>query len=477
MAKQDKKQLVIIGAGPGGYAAAFRAAELGLKVSLIDPEENPGGVCLYRGCIPSKAFLHITRTKQEIAAAEKWGLNFKEPRVDLKKMNEWKNKVVAKLTGGLGHLTGKRNIEYIRGRASFSSEKELVIDNGEGEVFSLEFENAILATGSKVMDLPGIEIDHQHIIDSTDALDLKEVPESMLIIGGGYIGLELGTVYASLGCKVSIAEMTPGFLPGTDRDLVGIFEKENKDLFEEVYFETKAEDVAVENDLVKVVLKGRDQEQQKKFHKVLVAVGRKPDPDPLHLDKAGIETDEKGFIKVNDRRQTSLTSVYAIGDLAGQPFLAHKATHEGRVAAEVIAGEAGAVYDPRSIPGIVFTHPELAWCGLTESQAKEQDMPVKVVKYPWTASGKAAMTGSENGLTKLIFDEKTGVLLGGAVAGKNAGSLIPEISLAIELGATAQEISLSIHPHPGLSETIMEAAELFFGAATHVVTETKESTT
>lgn len=475
MAKQDKKQLVIIGAGPGGYAAAFRAAELGLQVTLIDPEENPGGVCLYRGCIPSKALLHITKMKQEIASADKWGLSFKEPRVDLDKMNGWKNKTVTKLTEGLGHLTSKRNIEYIRGKASFSSEKELVIDTGEGEVYSLEFETVILATGSQVMELPGIKIDHRYIIDSTDALDLKDVPESMLIIGGGYIGLELGSVYASLGCKVSVAEMTAGFLPGTDPDLVKIFEKENKDLFEEVYFETRAEEISVEKEKVKVVLKGKEGDQQKVFDKVLVAVGRKPNSGSLNVEKAGIKTDRKGFIKVNAQRQTNLPSIYAIGDLAGQPFLAHKATHEGRVAAEVIAGEAGAAYDPRSIPGIVFTYPEMAWCGLTEKQAKKQEIQIKVVKYPWTASGKAAMKGSENGLTKLIFSEESGILLGGAVAGKNAGSLIPEISMAIELGATAQEISLSIHPHPSLSETIMEAAELFYGAATHVVTEKTEN--
>lgn len=473
MAEKEKKEVVIIGAGPGGYGAAFRAADLGLKVTLIDPEVNPGGVCLYRGCIPSKALLHVAKVKQETARAAQHGLKFQDPKIDVKKIFEWKNGVVKKLTNGLGQLSKARKIEYICGKAKFSSDEQLEVEPEDGEKFTLDFENAIIATGSIIMELPNIEIDHKQIIDSNDALDLAEIPETMLIIGGGYIGLELGTFYASVGCKVSVAEMTPGFLPGTDKDLVEIFENENEDLFSEVHFETKVEKASAEKNTVKVTLAGKDGKEEKQYEKVLVAVGRKPDPESLNLKATGIKTDDKGFIEVNAKRQTSIKNIYAIGDITGQPFLAHKATHEGRIAAEVIAGDAGAAYDPRAIPAIVFTNPEIAWCGLTESAAKEQDKDVKVVKYPWTASGRAACIGTENGITKLIFNAKTGTLLGGAVAGKNAGSMIPEIAFAIEMGATAGEIAESIHPHPTLSEMIMEASELYYGAATHIVSEEK----
>lgn len=475
MIKKDKKEVLIIGAGPGGYGAAFRAADLGLKVTLIDPEINPGGVCLYKGCIPSKALLHVSKTKQETAKAAQHGLKFQDPEIDVKKIFAWKNKVVEKLTNGLGQLSKARKIEYIRGKARFISKDQVEVEQKDGENYTIHFENAIIATGSMIMQLPNITIDHKLIIDSSDALDLKEIPENMLIIGGGYIGLELGTFYASMGCNVSIAEMTPDFLPGTDKDLVKIFKDENEDLFTEVHFKTKVEKASAEENKVKVTLAKKEGKEEKEFDKVLVAVGRKPYSESLNLKEAGIKTDDKGFVKVNAKRQTNIENIYAIGDIAGQPFLAHKATHEGRIAAEVIAGEAGAGYDPRAIPAIVFTNPEIAWCGLTESDAKEQDKDVKVVKYPWTASGRAACIGTEHGITKLIFDPETGVLLGGAVAGKNAGAMIPEIALAIEMGATAGEIADCIHPHPTLSEMIMEASEMFYGAATHIISEKKTS--
>ncbi|MCE7056410.1 dihydrolipoyl dehydrogenase [Algoriphagus sp. AGSA1] len=469
MTGNRKAEIVIIGAGPGGYAAAFRAADLGLEVTLIDPEANPGGVCLYRGCIPSKTLLHIAKVKQDALNARKSGINYKNPKVDLKKINAWKYNVVEKLTTGLGQLAKHRKIGYIRGKAKFRSENSLDVEMNDGGNSILEFQKAVIATGSIPTHLPHIKIDHQVIMDSTDALELKDVPDQLLVIGGGYIGLELGSVYAALGSKVTIAEMTSGLLPGADRDLVDVFEEECKDLFEALYLDTKAEKVdLLENGKAKVSLVTGDGKQIKEYDKVLVAVGRKPNTDSLNLGKANLKTDEKGFLKVNEQRKTQVENIYAIGDITGEPLLAHKATHEGRVVAEVLAGEAGAGYAPKVIPGIVFTHPEIAWCGVTETQVEEKKLDAKVIKFPWTASGKAVLLDTETGLTKLIFDAKTGRILGGGVAGKDAGILISQICLAIEMAATAQEIAETVHPHPTLSETIMEAAELFLGSATHL---------
>ncbi|MEX2569408.1 MAG: NAD(P)/FAD-dependent oxidoreductase, partial [Cyclobacteriaceae bacterium] len=330
------------------------------------------------------------------------------------------------------------------------------------------FQNVIIATGSQVKPLPHVEFDHKVIIDSTDALKINQIPKTMLVIGGGYIGLELGSVYASLGTKVSIAEMTSGFLPGTDRDLVAVFEKENKGLFKAVYFDTKVEQVTVKNEKARVGFKTKDGKKEKNYDQVLVAIGRRPNSGSLDLENANIKLDEDGFVKVDDRRRTNVENIFAIGDLTGEPLLAHKATHEGRVAAEVIAGRKGAAYDPRAIPGIVFTHPEIGWTGLTESKAKERDIKIKVVKFPWSASGRAATLGVGNGLTKLILEPDTGRILGAGVAGNQAGTLIAEISHAIEMGSMAEDLALTIHPHPTLSETIMEAAELFMGSPTHL---------
>ena len=462
----NEKELVVIGAGPGGYAAAFHAADLGLKVSLIDPEVNPGGVCLYRGCIPSKALLHLTKTKAKALTASAWGIKFEEPKIDLKKVKKWKKSVVKKLTNGLGELSKSRNIEYIQGKAKFTGKNELEVTTKEKETTQLTFKNAIIATGSSEVNLPNIEVDHQKVWNSTDALELNEIPKKLLVIGGGYIGLELGSVYAGLGSKVSIAEMTDGFLPGTDRDLVNVFEKKHP--FQEVFFETKVENLKVNKKSLSVSLKGKEKEQKKNFDAVLVAVGRTPNTKELGLDKIGISLDEKGFIEVDLQRKTKHSHIYAIGDITGEPLLAHKASHEGRIAAEVIAGKKGAGYDPKVIPGIVFTNPELAWCGLTETQANKENKKVEVKKFPWSASGRAVAIGENSGVTKLIIDPETEVILGGGVAGKDAGSLIPEIALAVEMGTTASDLSLTIHPHPTLSETIMESAELFLGGATHL---------
>lgn len=464
----EKKELIVIGAGPGGYAAAFRAADLGIKVTLIDPEVNPGGVCLYRGCIPSKALLHLTKIKEDAEQVEEHGIVFDSPKIDLEKINSFKDNVVKKLTDGLGQLSKGHKIEYIQGRAVFLSESKVEVTTNEGETTKYSFKNTIIATGSFPISLPGVKIDHEIILDSTSALDLKEIPKSMLVIGGGYIGLELGSVYANLGCEVSVAEMTAGFLPGADRDLVKVFEKSNKDLFQETHFNTKVEEIHSDGKKALVVLKNKDGKQTETYDKVLIAIGRKPQSGKIQLEKAGIKIDKKGFIPVNARRQTATKGIYAIGDLTGEPMLAHKASHEGRVAAEVIAGEKGAAYDVQAVPGIVFTNPEMAWCGLTEREAKEKGLKVAVKKFPWSASGRAIALGKPTGLTKLIFNPDNGIILGAGVAGVNAGSLIPELTLAIEMGATAEDISLTVHPHPTLSETIMESAELFLGSPTHI---------
>ncbi|PVW11819.1 dihydrolipoyl dehydrogenase [Marixanthomonas spongiae] len=467
MSDTKKRELVIIGAGPGGYAAAFRAADLGLKVTLIDSEPKPGGVCLYRGCIPSKALLHVAKIKQEAEEVKNWGLAFDNPKIDLEKLRTFKDKTIKTLTDGLAQLSKNKDIEYIQAKAEFASEEKIVIHLEDGDKYTLQYENLILATGSTNIDLPDIELDHKTVIGSTDALELPKIPEKMLVIGGGYIGMEMGSVYANLGAKISVAEMTENLLPNTDQDLVKVFEKEHA--FAEVLLEHKIEKVSVENEKAKVLLKNKDdEEKEKEFDLVLVAIGRKPNTSSLKLEKANIAIDEDGFIKVNKKLQTNQKHIYAIGDITPGPMLAHKASHQARIAAEVIADKQSAAYDVRSIPAIVFTNPEIAWCGLTEIEAKEKNTNYKVLKFPWSASGRARAIGTANGLTKLLIEPDSGRILGGGVAGKNAGSLIPEISLAIEMGATAEDLALSIHPHPTLSETIMEAAEIYMGGATHI---------
>lgn len=469
MAKKDKRELVIIGAGPGGYAAAFRAADLGLNVTLIDPEANPGGTCLYRGCIPSKALLHLFKVKEKAVAAAEWGFQFSEPEVDVKKVSEWKKRVVKELTAGIMQLAEQRKVEYLQGYASFTSEKELEVKNKEGETFTLAFDKAIIATGSMARELPEAPFDHASIIDSTDALQLDDIPANMLVIGGGYIGLELGSVYATLGCKVSLLESTSAFLSWVDQDLVNAFSKDNKGLFEEVFFNSRLQQVMAEGGKVQVSFKTEEGTQEKEYEKLLIAVGRKPHTADLQLEKAGVKVDEDGFIKVDKKRQTTAENIYAIGDVTNRPLFANKATHEGRLAAEAIAGTEGVLFDPKAIPSIVSTTTsEVSWCGLMETEAKEKGVEIAVASFPWTASGRAASIGTHNGLTKLILEPDSGRILGGGVAGKGAGALIAEIALSIEMAATAKDISLTLHPHPTLSETIMEAAEVFLGSATHL---------
>ena len=464
----DKKQLIVIGAGPGGYAAAFLAADLGIMTTLIDNENNPGGVCLYRGCIPSKALLHIAKVISESEEAKNFGVEFSKPKIDLKKMRSWKDDVVKKLTSGLGQISKLRKIEYLKGKAKFlnSNSIELIKEDGSKEI--LNFENVIIATGSHPTKIPALSIESQLILDSTTALNIEDIPKSMLVIGGGYIGLELGTVYAALGTKITVVEMLPRLLNGADPDLVSILSKKVTALFESILLNTKVTGIEEVKNGIKVSFEdSKLQKSEKVFDKVLISIGRKPNSKDLGLENTEVEIDEKGFIKVDNQLRTSEKNIFAIGDVAGEPMLAHKASHEGRTAAEVIAGHK-AVFEPKAIPAVVFTDPEIAWCGLTEEEAKDQNKNITIAKFPWAASGRALTLGRSDGLTKLILDSETERILGVGIVGPGAGDLIAEGVLAIEMGANATDIKLSIHPHPTLSETIMESAEVFFGQSTHM---------
>ncbi|HEX2490435.1 MAG TPA: dihydrolipoyl dehydrogenase [Blastocatellia bacterium] len=462
----NSTQVAVIGGGPGGYAAAFMAADLGLRVALVDLEPNPGGVCLYRGCIPSKALLHVAKVIGESRRAADWGIEFSEPMIDLDKLRAWKDGVVNKLTGGLGQLSEQRKVEFIRGRAAFLDSRTLKIE-GQGGERRLVFENSIIATGSRPAAPRALSLDSPRIMDSTAALELDDIPKTMLVIGGGYIGLELGTVYAALGTQVSLVEMTSGLLPGVDRDLVSILAGRVDQIFHSVMLNAKVVEMKEVKNGVRVRIEGAEiGGDESVYEKVLVAVGREPNSETLGLEKTKVIVDTRGFVQVDAARRTADPAIYAIGDVAGEPMLAHKATHEGRVAAEAISGRAAA-FEPRAIPAVVFTDPEVAWCGLTESQAKEEGRPVKVARFPWGASGRAATLGRVDGVTKLVIDPESERVLGVGIVGAGAGELIAEGVLAVEMGAVASDLELSIHAHPTLSETLMESAEAFFGRSTH----------
>ena len=471
-------QLVVIGGGPGGYAAAFYAADLGMQVTLVDPEANPGGVCLYRGCIPSKALLHVADVINEAAHAEQWGVTFGAPKIDVDKVRAFKNKVVAQLTGGVGQVAKLRKINYIQGRAAFRDAKTLEIALEKGGHDTLTFEHAIIATGSYPTKVPGLSIDSPRVMDSTGALDLPDVPGSLLVVGGGYIGLELGTVYAALGTKVTVVEMMPGLLPGADRDLVNVLARRIESICEAVLVSTRVVSLKEVRNGVTVTLEGEglpaDASKERTFDRVLIAVGRRPNSAVPGLDKTQVKIGPRGFIETRENRQTAEPSIYAIGDVAGEPMLAHKASHEARVAVDAIAGERVA-FEPLAIPAVVFTDPELAWCGLTEADAKAQGREVAISRFPWAASGRAITLDRTDGMTKLVLDPKTGRVLGVGIVGPGAGELIAEGVLAVEMGANASDLKLTIHAHPTLSETVMEAAEVFFGQATHVYRPKKKS--
>jgi dihydrolipoyl dehydrogenase len=465
---ENSTRLAVIGAGPGGYAAAFLAADLGMKVTLIDEELNPGGVCLYRGCIPSKALLHVAKLMDEAHQAKNWGIEYGDPRIDVARLRAWKEGVVKKLTGGLGQLSKQRKVEYIQGRAAFENSNTLRVSRANGSEESLSFDRIIIATGSRPAVIPSLKLNTPRMMDSTSALDVSDVPATLLVVGGGYIGLELGTVYAALGSKVSVVEMLPGLLPGADRDLVLPLHKRMEKIFDSILVNTTVASVKEESSGIRVTFDGPEvKEREKVFDKVLVSVGRKPNSEIPGLEKTQVKLGDRGFIQVNKQLQTDDPAIYAIGDVIGEPMLAHKASHEGRTAAEAIAGHKVA-FEPNAIPAVVFTDPEIAWAGLTETQAQKMGREIKVARFPWAASGRAMTLDRTEGVTKLILDPESERVLGVGITGVGAGEMIAEGVLAIEMGATATDIALSIHPHPTLSETIMESAELFFGTSTHV---------
>jgi dihydrolipoamide dehydrogenase len=460
-------QLVVVGGGPGGYAAAFLAADLGLTVALIDPEVNPGGVCVYRGCIPSKALLHVADVLNESRHARAWGVEFGEATIDLNKLRAFKNNVVTRLTNGTGQLAKHRKVQYLQGFAEIVDSHNLRVKLTAGGEEQLQFEHAILATGSLPAMPAALKLDDPRVMDSTAALDLPDIPKSLLVVGGGYIGLELGSVYAALGSAVTVVEMTPGLLPGADRDLVDILAKRVAQTMKRVLLETRVVKMAAQPSGIRVTFEGKADPSEQLFDRVLVAVGRRPNSAIPGLDQTRVQVDQRGFIMVDEQRRTHEPSIFAIGDVVGEPMLAHKASHEGRVAVEVIAGE-NVAFAPRAIPAVVFTDPEIAWAGLTEMQARQDGRAVTVAKFPWGASGRAITLDRSDGLTKLLLDPETSRILGVGLVGAGAGELIAEGVLAIEMGANATDLKLSIHPHPTLTETMMESAEVFFGQATHV---------
>jgi dihydrolipoamide dehydrogenase len=453
------KRVVVVGSGPGGYTAAFRAADLGLDVTLVERHERIGGVCLNVGCIPSKALLHAAKVLAEAEDAAEFGISFAEPEIDVEKLRSWKEDVVGKLIGGLDGLAKRRKVNVVHGEARFLSPKSIDV---AGE--AIEFDHAIIAAGSRAVMLPGLP-DDERIVDSTGALELPGVPESLLVIGGGIIGLEMASVYEALGSKVTVVELTNQLIPGCDPDLVKPLAKRVGERYEVIHLETKVASAEAGKDGIKVSFEGEDAPDEATFDRVLVAVGRRANGDILDADAAGVEVDDRGEIQVGPDRRTNVSHIYAIGDITGAPMLAHKASHEGKVAAERIAG-LDVAFEPRAIPSVAYTDPEVAWCGLTETEAKEQGTEFEKAVFPWQASGRALSLGRAEGLTKLLVDPRSRQILGAGIVGPNAGELIAEVCLAMEMGADAEDVGLTIHPHPTLSETVMFVAEMAEGTIT-----------
>ena len=455
-----KAELVVIGAGPGGYTAAFRAADLGMDVVLIERWPTLGGVCLNVGCIPSKALLHAAKVIDEAEAMAKHGVVFGKPRIDVLKLRDWKNEVVGKLTGGLSTMAKQRKVRVIEARAQFVSANRLRLDNDE----SVDFEKCIIAAGSEPVMLPNLP-DDPRIVDSTGALELAPLPKRLLVVGGGIIGLEMACVYAALGTEVSVVELMDSLMPGTDKDLLRPFLKVVKDRYDAIMTSTKVTGMRATVPGIEVAFEGDKAPSVGVYDRVLISVGRRANGDKLGAEKAGVQVDERGIISVDKQMRTNVPHIFAIGDLAGGPMLAHKATHEAKVAAEVAHGHKS-FFDARTIPSVAYTDPEIAWVGLTEIEAKEQGIEYEKAQFPWAASGRALSIGRSEGFTKLLFDPKTDRVLGGAIVGPSAGDLIAEIGLAIEMGADATDIGLTIHPHPTLSETVAFTAEAFEGTLT-----------
>jgi len=457
-------EVVVLGAGPGGYTAAFRAADLGKKVVLIERYPTLGGVCLNVGCIPSKALLHIAKVITEADEASHAGITFGKPSVELEKLRAWKGSVVGKLTKGLSGLAKQRKVQVVTGRGEFATPTTIKVETADG-VKTIAFEHCIIAAGSSVARIPGFPYDDKRIIDSTGALELAEIPKRLLVIGGGIIGLEMATVYDALGSKVTVVELMDALIPGADKDIVKVLEKRITKRYEKILLKTKVTKIDSQKEGLKVTFDSAGTTSTDTFDAILMAVGRRPNGRDIKADAAGVSVNERGFIPVDKQLRTNVPNIFAIGDICGEPMLAHKATHEGKIAAEVIAGHK-AFFDARTIPSVAYTDPEIAWMGLTETQAKAQGVDFEKAVFPWAASGRALSTGRDDGMTKLLFDKKTRRILGAAIVGVNAGELIAEAVLALEMGADAADIGLTIHPHPTLSETVAFAAEIAEGSIT-----------
>lgn len=459
-------EVVVIGAGPGGYTAAFRAADLGKSVVLIERYPDLGGVCLNVGCIPSKALLHTAQIINETKEMEAHGISFGEPSIDVDKLRHFKEKVIKQLTGGLTGLAKQRKVTVVQGTAAFTSSNQLKVTH-EGKESVIQFDNAIIAAGSEVTRIPGFPYEDDRLIDSTGALELSGIPERLLVIGGGIIGLEMSCVYQALGSAITVVELSDTLIPGCDRDLVRPFEKRVNKLFENIYLGSKVSAIEATEEGLRVSFEGGKAPATDTFDRVLLAVGRSPNGAKLSVEKAGINVDERGFIPVDKQQRTNVDHIFAIGDIVGQPMLAHKATHEGKVAAEVISGKK-TYFDARTIPSVAYTDPEIAWMGLTETEAKAEGVEIEKGVFPWAASGRAISIGRTEGLTKVILDPKTKQVLGAGMVGPNAGELIAEAVLALEMGADIADVALTIHPHPTLSETFNFACEVAEGTCTDI---------
>jgi len=464
--KSDEEyDVAVLGSGPGGYTAAFRAADLGLKVVLIERYTTIGGVCLNVGCIPSKALLHTAKVITDAEDTASHGVSFNQPKIDLDQLRNWKsNKVVKKLTMGLAQMAKQRDVKVIEGEGKFASSNQITVNLKDGAKKIIGFKSAIIAAGSQSSKIPNTP-DDERIMDSTGALELKDIPKKLLIIGGGIIGLEMGTVYEALGSEVSVVELSDGLIQGCDRDIVKPLHRRMEKRFENIWLKTKVTNIETIKEGVVVYFEGDDVPEKLTFDRVLVAVGRKPNGHKIDAEKAGVKVDEHGFIDVDKQMKTNVDHIYAIGDIVGQPMLAHKATHEGKVAAEVIAGEK-VEFQAMTIPSVAYTDPEIAWAGITEDEAKLKEIEIEKAVFPWAASGRAISTNRTEGMTKLIFDKKTNRIIGAGIVGTNAGELIAETVLSIEMGADAHDIGLSIHPHPTLSESVAMASEIKEGSIT-----------
>ncbi|HEU0233945.1 MAG TPA: dihydrolipoyl dehydrogenase [Gallionella sp.] len=470
-------EVLVLGAGPGGYTAAFRAADLGKQVVLVERHTSLGGVCLNVGCIPSKALLHVAKVINEAEEVAQHGVAFGKPQIDINQIRSWKDSVVAKLTGGLKQLAKQRKVQVVQGEAKFATPNSLVVATAEGDK-TISFDHAIIAAGSSAARIPGFPYpgsigDDPRLIDSTGALKLQDVPQRMLIVGGGIIGLEMATVYDALGSKISVVELADGLIPGADRDLVRPLHKRIEKRYEAIYLKTKVSKIEAQKSGLKVTFEGEQAPEPQLYGRVLLAVGRRPNGRDIGAEAAGVTVDERGFIPVGKQMRTNMPHIYAIGDIVGEPMLAHKASHEGKVAAEVIAGHK-VFFEPLTIPSVAYTDPEIAWMGLTETQAKAQGIAYEKASFPWAASGRALSIGREEGATKLLLDPQTRRILGAGIVGANAGELIAEAVLALEMGADMEDIGLTIHPHPTLSETLGFAAEMAEGSITDLMAPRKK---